>query len=152
MSDLNARCLILASNAFLTENLTEEVLALDDDLIYAFIEENKSEMVQDYSPEQIWEMIDDHAQRLKVFVEAELSKTNEQVSPLDEENNAHNALQAVSGMETLCLIYLRQIWGDKIAGSFERNEITIEQIQQLEDGWIITSSTGEKFNGLESYV
>lgn len=151
MSDLNARCLILASNAFLTENLTEEVLALDDDLIYEFIEENKSEMVQDYSPEQIWEMVDDHAQRLKVFVEAELSKT-EQVSPLDEENNAHNALQAESGMETLCLIYLRQIWGDKIAGSFERNEITIEQIQQLEDGWIITSSTGEKFNGLESYV
>ncbi|EJL6679753.1 hypothetical protein NMS42_002428 [Vibrio cholerae] len=77
MSDLNTRCLILASNAFLNENLSEEVLALDDDLIYAFIEENKAEMTQDYSPEQIWEMIDDHAQRLKVFVEAELSKAHE---------------------------------------------------------------------------
>ncbi|EOX4130319.1 hypothetical protein ACPF4J_003465 [Vibrio cholerae] len=77
MSDLNTRCLILASNAFLNESLSEEVLALDDDLIYAFIEENKAEMTQDYSPEQIWEMIDDHAQRLKVFVEAELSKAHE---------------------------------------------------------------------------
>ncbi|HAS5696703.1 TPA: hypothetical protein I7E69_001985 [Vibrio cholerae] len=83
MSDLNARCLILASNAFLTENLTEEVLALDDDLIYAFIEENKSEMVQDYSPEQIWEMVDDHAQRLKVFIEAELSTANEEQTSND---------------------------------------------------------------------
>lgn len=87
MSDLNARCLILASNAFLTENLTEEVLALDDDLIYAFIEENKSEMVQDYSPEQIWGMVDDHAQRLKVFIEAKLSKANEE--------QASNALKEI---------------------------------------------------------
>ncbi|EGQ8013213.1 hypothetical protein HFM15_001482 [Vibrio cholerae] len=83
MSDLNTRCLILASNAFLNESLSEEVLALDDDLIYAFIEENKAEMTQDYSPEQIWEMIDDHAQRLKVFVEAELSKAHEEQASND---------------------------------------------------------------------
>ncbi|HAS5670862.1 TPA: hypothetical protein I7E55_001958 [Vibrio cholerae] len=96
MSDLNARCLILASNAFLTENLTEEVLALDDDLIYAFIEENKSEMVQDYSPEQIWEMVDDHAQRLKVFIEAELSKANEEQASNDAPVLlANNALKEI---------------------------------------------------------
>ena len=54
-------------------------------------------------------------------------------------------------MEELFIIYLREIWGDRIADSFLNNEITIEQLQGLENGWSITSTTGEKFNGLESY-
>ncbi|WP_119298866.1 hypothetical protein [Vibrio cholerae] len=83
MSDLKTRCLIAASGAFLTEFLTEELLSQDDEIIFQFIEDNKWEPVEDYSPEDIWNMIDDHALNLMQFVEAELSTANEEQASND---------------------------------------------------------------------
>lgn len=54
--------------------------------------------------------------------------------------------------EALFISLLRQVWGDKIADCYERGEITIEQIEQLENGFWITTTKGERFNGLEHYV
>ncbi|GIB16846.1 hypothetical protein ACA544_18100 [Vibrio cholerae] len=96
MSDLKTRCLIAASGAFLTEFLTEELLSQDDEIIFQFIEDNKWEPVEDYSSEDIWNMIDDHALNLMQFVESELSNANE-----DQASNdapvllANNALKEI---------------------------------------------------------
>lgn len=55
-------------------------------------------------------------------------------------------------MEELFVIYLREIWGDKIANLYENGDITIEQLRELEDGYWITAANGERFNGLETYT
>ncbi|MVC37416.1 hypothetical protein D6V26_07175 [Vibrio cholerae] len=96
MSDLKTRCLIAASGAFLTEFLTEELLSQDDEIIFQFIEDNKWEPVEDYSPEDIWNMIDDHALNLMQFVEAELSTANEEQASNDAPVLlANNALKEI---------------------------------------------------------
>lgn len=55
-------------------------------------------------------------------------------------------------MEELFLIYLKEVWGDRISALYESGDITINQLKDLEDGYWITAANGERFNGLETYT
>lgn len=54
-------------------------------------------------------------------------------------------------MEELFLSYLAEVWGERIANLYENGNITIEQLKDLNNGYWITATTGERFNGLENY-
>ncbi|ELA9367534.1 hypothetical protein QUN99_003424 [Vibrio parahaemolyticus] len=72
--NLDERCIIQASGAFLTEYLTKELLDGDELTLFAFIEEHKWEPVEDYEASQVWGFIEDHSICLKQFAQAEIEQ------------------------------------------------------------------------------
>lgn len=54
-------------------------------------------------------------------------------------------------LNALIVKLLREAWGHKVADYFAQDKISFEDIEKLEDGYIITASDGETFNGLDYF-
>lgn len=55
-------------------------------------------------------------------------------------------------MDQLFDSFLRQLWGDEIANAYQNDELTEDQLLDLENGFWVESSKGVKYNGMEDYA
>lgn len=125
MTEIESICMINASGTFLTEHLTVELWCGDKDKLHEFIELHKCKQIEDYTEEEIVQVIINQADSQKDFLNSNLTTLLKQKFDLEDLDVISNAVTS-------------EIWYD--AHAFNDVE-TLKIIQDTKQSMEVVSST-----------